>query len=318
VKAYQFFQAKSDFSDRDQDMETEHVRSYYTVVNEVLAIADIEKMYIPPQVDPKKGLYENQILWERMVTDSMKLVSGPQSHVLDIGCGRGRISHHVASITGGAVSGFNIDSNQIENAKEYAQKTGYSNRLDFKVGDHHKRFDYSDNTFDGAYSYQAIWPFFTPEELDSVSKEIYRVIKPGGRYTCSEYLLTRDFDKSDQEHVRMHKLFLPTLAATQSNYADDVAASLERAGFTVLLSRPSVAPTWPLTDQKTDTFLLIRWIVVNLTKLGISPVWIETLCTQFLLGGKAWADAEKAKLADLNWQIIVEKPVVVDDDGNDD
>ncbi len=32
---------------------------------------------------------------------------------------------------------------------------------------------------------------------------------------------------------RLHKLFLPTLAATQSNYPDDVAAALQRAGFKV-------------------------------------------------------------------------------------
>ena len=28
-----------------------------------------------------------------------------------------------------------------------------------------------------------------------------------------------------------------------------------------------------------------------------------------LKGGQAWAEAEKAKLADLNWQIIAEKPL---------
>ena len=34
-----------------------------------------------------------------------------------------------------------------------------ASRLDFKVGDHHKRFAYPDASFDGAYSIQAIWPF---------------------------------------------------------------------------------------------------------------------------------------------------------------
>ena len=30
--------------------ETEHVRAYYSVVNEIRSIADIEKRYIPPQI----------------------------------------------------------------------------------------------------------------------------------------------------------------------------------------------------------------------------------------------------------------------------
>ena len=59
----------------------------------------------------------------------------------------------------------------------------------------------------------------------------------------------------------MHKLFLPTLAATQSNYADDVVDAMLKAGFHLVLSRPSIAPTWPLTDQKTDTFLTLRFFI---------------------------------------------------------
>jgi sterol 24-C-methyltransferase len=146
-------------------------------------------------------------------------------------------------------------------------------------------------------------------EHDFTAAEMFRLMKPGGRYSCIEYLLTPHFDKSDAEHVRLHKLFLPTLAATQSNYPKDVTDALERAGFKLILSAPSVAPAWPLTDQKTDLFLCIRWIVIQLHKIGVVPEWVETLVDNLLMGGRAWADAEKAKLADLNWQIIVEKPL---------
>lgn len=45
-----------------------------------------------------------------------------------------------------------------------------------------------------------------------------------------------------------------------------------------------------------------------LAQIGALPQWAEVLCTNFLLGGQAWAAAEKAKLADLNWQIVVQKP----------
>ena len=45
-----------------------------------------------------------------------------------------------------------------------------------------------------------------------------------------------------------------------------------------------------------------------LARIGALPQWAEVLCTNFLLGGQAWAAAEKAKLADLNWQIVVQKP----------
>ena len=111
------------------------------------------------------------------------------------------------------------------------------------------------------------------------------------------------------DFFELHKLFLPTLAATQSNYPAHVTEALERVGFKLILSAPSVAPAWPLTDQKTDLFLWMRSLIRGLVKVGLLQPWAEVLVNNLLLGGQAWAEAEKAKLADLNWQIIVEKPV---------
>ena len=132
------------------------------ISNEVLAIADIEKMYIPPEIDPKKGLFENQLLTEKMVVESLSLLAPKESKLLDIGCGRGRIAHYISTLIGAKVSGFNIDASQVKNAIEYAQKTGYSQRLDLKVGDHHKPFAHPDSSFDGAYSVQAVWFLHQP------------------------------------------------------------------------------------------------------------------------------------------------------------
>jgi len=306
TEAYDFMGKVSMERMSNTEEETEHVRAYYKVINPLLAIADIEKMYIPPQIDPKKGLYENQLIWERMVKDTLQ--AGKDSKLLDVGCGRGRISHHMATMTGGKVSGFNIDESQIQSAREYAEHTGLSQRLDFKIGDHHKRFDYEDASFDGAYSFQAMWPFFKPDEIDHAAKELFRVLKPGGRYSCGEYLLSPQFDREDKEHMALHRLFLPTLAATQSNYPAEVTDALQRAGFKIIQSAPSIAPAWPLTDQKTDLFHALRFVVNCAVKVGFLPDWIIELIDNLLKGGIAWADAEKMKIADLNWRIVAEKP----------
>lgn len=295
---------KSNMTDTRE--ETEHVRNLYTTLHRLLAIADIEKMYIPPMLDAKKGLYANQLLIEKHVVGTLKV--GGDSKILDIGCGRGRIAHFAASLTGGAVSGFNIDESQVENAKAYAKETGMDHRLDFKVSDHHERFPYDDGAFDGSYSVQAVWPFFKKHELDSAAREIFRVLKPGARYSCTEYLLTPHFDWGNEEHREFHRKFLPTLAASQSNYPADVTEAFERAGFKVVLSAPSAAPAWPLCESKTDLFLVMRQLVIGLTRIGLLDPWAEVLLDNLMSGGEAWSAAEKAKLADLNWQIIVEKP----------
>ena len=64
----------------------------------------------------------------------------------------------IMTLTGGEVSGYNIDQNQIENAVDWAAECGMSDSLHFKIGDHHNPLEYESETFDGCFSFQAVWP----------------------------------------------------------------------------------------------------------------------------------------------------------------
>jgi sterol 24-C-methyltransferase len=307
IDAYKFLQSMQAGADTSTEDETRAVADYYKVLNNMLSVFDLEKLYIPPQLDEAQGLYGNQLLVERYVLQELNLKDPARSHLLDMGCGRGRISHHFATLTGGRVSGYNIDPNQLESAAEWAAECGMSDRLKFQVGDHHKPLEYGSETFDGCFSFQAVWPFFKKHELDAHAQEMYRVLKPGARYACSEYLLTPHFDWDNEEHVALHKLFLPTLAATQSMYPADVCAALERAGFHIVLSAPSKSEAWPICEQKRDLILTGRKVVRALEAVGLLQPWVEESLDLLQKGGQAWTDAEKAKIADLNWRIVAEK-----------
>lgn len=307
IDAYKFFQRMQAGEKTETAEETKAVADYYKVLNNLLSVFDLEKLYIPPQLDESEGLYGNQLLCERALLKELNLANPARSHLLDMGCGRGRIAHYFATLTGGRVSGYNIDPNQIENAVGWAAECGMSDRLHFKVGNHHDPLDYESEAFDGCYSFQAVWPFFKKDELDACAKEMYRVLKPGSRYACSEYLLTPHFDWHNEEHVALHKTYLPTLAATQSMYPADVCAALERAGFTILLSAPSKSEAWPLCEQKRDLIQRGRKVVRALEAIRVLPPWVEESLDLLQKGGQAWTDAEKAKIADLNWRIVAEK-----------
>jgi sterol 24-C-methyltransferase len=307
IDAYKFFQRMQDGEETSTEDETKAVANYYKVLNNMLSVFDLEKLYIPPQLDDSLGLYGNQLLVEQAVLNEMNLHQPEQSHLLDMGCGRGRIAHYFATMTGGQVSSYNIDPNQIENAIDWAAESKMTDRLHFKEGNHHDPLAYESESFDGCFSFQAVWPFFKKEELDAHAKEMYRVLKPGARYACSEYLLSPYFDWNNEEHVTLHKTYLPTLAATQSMYPADVCAALERAGFKILVSAPSKSEAWPICEQKRDLILLVRKVVRGLEMLRIMPAWVEQSLDLLQKGGQAWTDAEKAKIADLNWRIVAEK-----------
>ena len=307
IEAYKFFQRMQDGEETSTEDETKAVADYYKVLNNMLSVFDLEKLYIPPQLDDSLGLYGNQLLVEKAVFEELNLNQPEQSHLLDMGCGRGRIAHHFATLSGGQVSGYNIDPNQIENAIDWAAETHMSDRLHFKEGNHHDPLAYESESFDGCFSFQAVWPFFKKEELDDHAREMYRVLKPGARYACSEYLLSPYFDWNNQEHATLHKTFLPTLAATQSMYPADVCAALERAGFKILLSAPSKSEAWPICEQKSGLILRVRKVIRALEAIRLMPAWVEQSLDLLQKGGQAWTDAEKAKIADLNWRIVAEK-----------
>ena len=307
IDGFKFLQRMQDGEQTDTADETKAVADYYKVLNNMLSVFDLEKLYIPPQLDVNQGLYGNQLLIEQAVLKELALHDPSNSHLLDMGCGRGRISHYFASLTGGQVSGYNIDANQIQNAIDWAAECNMSDRLHFKVGNHHEPLEYEPETFDGCFSFQAVWPFFKKEELDDHAKEMFRVLKPGARYACSEYLLTPHFDWNNEEHVRLHKSFLPTLAATQSMYPADVCAALERAGFKIMVSAPSKAVAWPICEQKRDLILNGRKVIRGLEKIRLMPGWVEESLELLQSGGESWTLAEKAKIADLNWRIVAEK-----------
>lgn len=314
IVAYKYMQRGTHGRKESYEEEVEHAKNYYAIGHKLLSVIDLEKLYIPPLIDDTQGLYGNQLIWERMIFDTLQLPKEP--HLLDIGCGRGRVADHAADYTGGRVSGFNLDPSQIAAAEDYGKQTGklQSGKVDFKVMDvHEKIWFYEDNTFDGAYDFEGMWPFVKTypdtDELDTVAAQLFRVLKPGARFSCGDYMLSDHFNFSDPHHMKLHNQFMPTLAAMQSNYASDIVKGLERAGFKLILSAPSNAPCWPLTQAKTATFKSLQKVVQFLTRIGLLGEWVDTLIDQFLKGGVAWNDAEKAKLVDLNWRIIVEKPM---------
>ncbi|CAK9044821.1 unnamed protein product [Durusdinium trenchii] len=112
---------------------------------------------------------------------------GPGTKAVDIGCGRGRIAHHVASYTGAHVTGLNIDKEQLRQAVEYAEQTGLSgSQLDFKHANYNDPLPFEDNSLDAAY-YVQVLSYST--NLEAFFKEVYRVVKPGGRVAFEDYVL---------------------------------------------------------------------------------------------------------------------------------
>jgi sterol 24-C-methyltransferase len=305
--AWKFLQTNTSFNATETEVEVEHARALYSVLHHMLAMVSIEKMYIPPALDPKKGVFGNQLLAEEEVMKELKVDA--DSTILEIGCGRGKIAHHAARLTGGKVFGLNIDESQIKQARSYAEETGFSDRLQFTVSDAHKRFPYDDGTLDGVYTVQGLSLYTKVQEWGHVAGEIFRVLKPNASFSLMDYVLTRDFDRNNAEHMRLQKLWMPTLCAFHSSYDTEITDAFKRAGFEISLSAPSTAPSWPLSESKTMLFTMIRRIIARLNDIGLVGPWLLTLIDALMSGGEAYYAGEKSKIMDINWRIVARKPL---------
>jgi ubiquinone/menaquinone biosynthesis C-methylase UbiE len=104
--------------------------------------------------------------------------------VLDVGCGPGNLDLMIFEVLDkGSVYGIDIAPKMIETAKKEAEGKRYD--IDYRIGDS-TRLPYKTNEFDVVFSC-LIYHHLTYEEKGQTLKEIYRVLKPNGRYISFEF-----------------------------------------------------------------------------------------------------------------------------------
>lgn len=112
-------------------------------------------------------------------------LTGP-SNVLEIGCGSGRYAVRVAERIGCGVTGLDINPNAIQTAQELAHASSRQDRLKFAQCDVSKPLPIERDSFDACFSNDAICHL--PDRA-SVLAEIFRILKPGGRFLFSDALV---------------------------------------------------------------------------------------------------------------------------------
>jgi len=110
----------------------------------------------------------------------------PSSYVLEIGCGSGRYTLQVAATMGCRVVGLDTNAQGIETANQVAAARNLASQVQFEICDAAKRLPFSDSTFDAAFANDVLC--HVPGR-PSVLREIFRVLKCGGRTLFSDALV---------------------------------------------------------------------------------------------------------------------------------
>lgn len=112
----------------------------------------------------------------------------------DTGCGVGGPLREVVKASNGAhVTGINNNAYQLQRCEAYSIKYGLSDSTSFIKGDF-TNMPIDNETFDSVFSVEAT---VHAPRLEQVYGEIYRVLKPGGKFACYEWCTTDMYDEND-------------------------------------------------------------------------------------------------------------------------
>jgi len=306
LKSYELFEKENYTGDEDG----ENIKGYYQVVNHLCAIGEVEKMYIPPVMDLNLGVFGNQMLWEEKgMADKLNVGAGKK--VLDVGCGRGRIAHHVAKYTGAKVVGLNIDETQIRMAEELAEAEGMQgSQLEFVEGNYNNPLPFTNQTFDALYHVQALTYV---QDLDKLLLEMFRILKPGAKLSFLDWFKLDNYRPDDPHHRHLLKETKAVIGAVRTPSPEEYTDALERAGFRVISSAEASTDgghQWPLVKQMESFFVTAQAVVTFLTEWKVIPGHFKILLERLNEGGASFVESDKLSLFTTSWQIVAQKPEV--------
>jgi len=273
------------------------LQELYKVIHLLCTLGSVEKMYMPPALDPEKSVIQNQILLEQKLAEDLDLHAADK--VLDLGCGCGAIAEHIAELTGAVPYGINLDASQIEKAWRNPNLP----KSNFAEGDFNKPLPFDDGSFDAVY---AVQPMTYVSDHCFTFDEVFRVLKPGGVFVVNDVAALDPYDRNN-EHQRtliQHTRELTVFGGFwHYKYWED---SYRRAGFDLSTSvgRPAVE----MIKKEVALFGKYERAFRFLARIHVIPRKTDALMQRLNQNSQSYIQAEEEGLLTLNWYCVGRKP----------
>jgi len=276
---------------------SDELQELYKVIHLLCTLGSVEKMYMPPEIDPEQSVLQNQILFERIVANDLKLGKGDK--VLDLGCGCGAVAEHIAELTGATPYGINLDRSQIEKS----WKNPNLSSSNFTIGDFNKPLEFDDSAFDAVY---AIQPMTYVSDHEFTFKEVFRVLRPGGMFVINDVAALDAYDRENehQKTLIQHTRELTVFGGFwHYEYWED---SYRNAGFNLIssLGRPAVE----MIKKEVALFDKYEAAFKFLAKVHLIPKKTDALMKRLNENSQSYIQAEEEELLTLNWHCVGQKP----------
>ena len=194
-------------------------------------------------------LIEELLSWAECSQDN------PPQNAIDVGCGIGGSTLHLAQKFGCNATGITLSPVQASRAKERAAEAGLTERVKFEVANA-LDMPFADNSFD------LVWSLESGEHMPDKTKflaECYRVLKPGGKMIFATWChretssLAGDLTPSEIAHLKeIYQVYCLPYVISLSEYR----AIASECGFQNLKAddwSTAVAPFWDVVIDSAVT-----------------------------------------------------------------
>ena len=158
------------------------------------------------------------------VKEILKGIDLDGKSILDIGCGTGGVEIVLVKDLGAdQVTGIDIEPQLIERAQQRVEELGLSDRVEVQLVAPGP-LDFADNSFDIVFSKDSLIHI---SDKNALFKEILRVLRPGGLFVGSDWLVDEGAESSTEWNRLVELAHLSFKAAT----AKETKETMEKAGF---------------------------------------------------------------------------------------
>lgn len=213
----------------------ELVDNYYNLTTDILHLIWGPHYSTGIQFPVENGRWQSYRACQQMYQSYLGLSLGANESMTlgDFGCGTGGPTRCIAQFTGARIKAVNINKKHLAQMQEWNEEFHLDHQIDLVRSDfHHTPFE--NDSLDGVYMCESL--AHSPD-YKMLCREVFRVLKPGARFTGFNWELTEKYDPDDPNHRRIRHLIEYGVGVCGLVKMSHLTEALKDAGFEVITQR---------------------------------------------------------------------------------